>query len=457
MPKKLPAGCCRDDGLSMINRENSEKLFAEAQRYLPGGVSSPVRAFGAVGGSPLFMRNGVGSKIYDEDGNRFIDYVCSWGPLILGHCHPKIVASLKKGIERGTSFGTPTELETTLAKTIGEAMPTIEMLRFVSSGTEAAMSAIRLARAFTARDKVVKFDGGYHGHSDGLLVRAGSGIATLGISDSAGIPSSYILNTLVTPYNNAKAVEQLFRHYPNEIAAVIVEPVAANMGVVPPQSGFLKYLRQLTKEFGALLIFDEVITGFRVSYGGAQALYGITPDLTCLGKIIGGGLPIGAYGGRKDIMQMVAPLGYVYQAGTLSGNPLAMAAGIETLKILSQPDVYNQLEEKASLLEQGIVGMATRAEIDIRVQRVGSVLTAFFSGEQVINYDLAKRVDTKLYSHFFEHMLSCGVYWPPSQFEAAFVSLVHTNEDIKTTLEAVAKAFESAFKNQKTLTLTKDQ
>jgi glutamate-1-semialdehyde 2,1-aminomutase len=348
-------------------------------------------------------------------------------------------------------------LETTLAKTIGEAMPTIEMLRFVSSGTEAAMSAVRLARAFTARDKVVKFAGGYHGHSDGLLVRVGSGIATLGISDSAGIPSSYILNTLVTPYNNAKAVEQLFRHYPNEIAAVIVEPVAANMGVVPPQPGFLKYLRQLTKKFGALLIFDEVITGFRVSYGGAQTLYGITPDLTCLGKIIGGGLPIGAYGGRKDIMQMVAPLGYVYQAGTLSGNPLAMAAGIETLKILSQPDVYNQLEEKASLLEQGIVGMATRAEIDIRVQRVGSVLTAFFSGEQVINYDLAQRVDTKLYSHFFEHMLSCGVYWPPSQFEAAFVSLVHTNEDIKTTLEAVAKAFESAFKNQKTLTLTKDQ
>ena len=429
--------------VNVMNRERSERLFAEAQRYLPGGVSSPVRAFKAVGGNPLFIRKGAGSKIYDEDGNEFIDYVCSWGPLVLGHCHPRVVASLKKAVEQGTSFGAPTELETILAKAIGEAMPTIKMLRFVSSGTEAAMSAIRLARAFTARDKVMKFAGGYHGHSDGLLTKAGSGVATLGIPDSAGVPRSYTLNTLVAPYNNAEAVEQLFKHYPKEIAAVIVEPVAANMGVVPPQSGFLKRLRQLTEEFGALLIFDEVITGFRVAYGGAQALYGITPDLTCLGKIIGGGLPVGAYGGRRDIMPLVAPLGFVYQAGTLSGNPLAMTAGIETLKILSQPEVYNQLEERAARLEKGIAGAAAKAGMNIRVQRVGSILTAFFSEEQVVNYEQARHTDTKLYSRFFQQMLSGGIYWPPSQFEAAFVSLAHTDEDIQTTLEAVAKALES--------------
>ncbi len=427
----------------MMNRERSERLFAEAQRYLPGGVNSPVRAFGAVGGNPLFIRKGAGSYIYDEDGNQFIDYVCSWGPLILGHSHPQIVAALKKAAEHGTSFGAPTELETILAKAICEAMPSIKMIRFVSSGTEAAMSAIRLARAFTARDKIIKFAGGYHGHSDGLLARAGSGVATLGIPDSAGIPKSYTENTLVTPYNNAEAVEQLFKRYPGQIAAIIVEPMAANMGVVPPQPGFLKRLRRLTEEFGALLIFDEVITGFRLSYGGAQALYGITPDLTCLGKIIGGGLPIGAYGGRKDIMQMVAPLGPVYQAGTLSGNPLAMTAGIETLKILSQPQVYKQLEESASILEKGIADAAAKAGIVIQLQRVGSALTVFFSKVQVLNYEVAKHADTKLYSRFSQQMLAGGIYWPPSQFEAAFVSLAHTDEDIKTTLRVVTKAIES--------------
>lgn len=427
----------------MISRERSEKLFQEAQCYLPGGVDSPVRAFKMVGGTPLFIRKGQGSKIYDEDGNEFIDYVCSWGPLILGHSHPKVVAALKEAVERGTSFGAPTELETILAKMICVAMPSIEMIRFVNSGTEAAMSVIRLARAFTGRDKVLKFAGGYHGHSDGLLTRAGSGVATMGISDSPGVPLSYVQDTLVAPYNNIEVTEHLFKHYPKQIAAIIVEPVAANMGVVAPQPGFLERLRQLTQEFGALLIFDEVVTGFRLTYGGAQDIYRITPDLTCLGKIIGGGLPIGAYGGRKDIMQMIAPLGSVYQAGTLSGNPLAMTAGIETLKILCQSQLYNQLETKSSLLGKGIADAATKAGINIQVSRVGSIFTIFFCEERVLNYETAKRADTELYSRFFQQMLMDGIYWPPSQFEAFFISMVHTDEDIQTTIEKVGKAFHS--------------
>ncbi|MDO8687567.1 MAG: glutamate-1-semialdehyde 2,1-aminomutase, partial [Dehalococcoidales bacterium] len=319
-----------------MNQKRSQELFLEAQRYLPGGVDSPVRAFKAVGGTPPFITRGQGSKIYDADGNEFIDYVGSWGPLILGHAHPRIVAALKEAVERGTSFGAPTELETILAKIISAAMPSMEMLRFVNSGTEATMTALRLARAFTDRDKIIKFAGGYHGHSDGLLAQAGSGLATLGMPSSPGVPLSYARNTLVAPYNNLQALEQLFLQYPKEIAAVIVEPVAANMGVVAPKSGFLSDLRELTTEFGALLIFDEVITGFRVAYGGAQSLYVVSPDLTCLGKIIGGGLPVGAYGGKRKIMEMMAPLGPVYQAGTLSGNPIAMTAGIETLKMLGQ-------------------------------------------------------------------------------------------------------------------------
>ncbi|MFC1929607.1 glutamate-1-semialdehyde 2,1-aminomutase, partial [Chloroflexota bacterium] len=332
----------------LVNFAHSEKLFQEAQRYLPGGVDSPVRAFKAVGGTPPFIVSGRGSRIYDEDGNEFIDYVCSWGPLILGHSHPQIVEALKQAVEHGTSFGAPTELEVTLAKMICQAMPSVEMLRFVNSGTEATMTALRLARAFTGRDKVIKFAGGYHGHADGLLAKGGSGLATLSIPDSPGVPVEYAQNTLVAPYNDARAVELLFRQYPKAIAGVIVEPVAANMGVVPPPPGFLDGLRQVTREFGALLIFDEVITGFRVGYGGAQALYGVIPDLTCLGKIIGGGLPVGAYGGRREIMEMMAPIGPVYQAGTLSGNPLAMTEGIETLKVLNHPDVYHQLESKAA-------------------------------------------------------------------------------------------------------------
>lgn len=420
--------------------KRSRELFQEAQRYLPGGVDSPVRAFKAVGGIPPFIVKGKGSKIYDEDSNEFIDYVCSWGPLILGHSHPQVVEALKQAIECGTSFGAPTELETTLAKMVSTAMPSIEMLRFVNSGTEATMTALRLARAFTARDKIVKFAGGYHGHADGLLTKAGSGLATLGIPDSPGVPLSYAQNTLVAPYNDAEAVEQLFQRYPKEIAAVIVEPVAANIGVVPPQSGFLASLRKLTNEFGALLIFDEVITGFRVAYGGAQALYRVTPDLTCLGKIIGGGLPIGAYGGRREIMEMMAPVGAVYQAGTLSGNPLVMTAGIETLKILSQPGAYEQLEVKSSNLEKGIVKVAAETNVTLHISCVASLLTAFFTSKPVVDYETATQADTRLFSRFFQQLLSQGIYWPPSQFEAAFVSLAHSDEDIQTTIRAINKA-----------------
>ena len=423
-----------------MNIERSQKLFYEAQQYLPGGVDSPVRAFKAVGGTPPFIARGQGSRIYDVDGNEFIDFVCSWGPLILGHSHPRVVNALRQAIERGTSFGAPTELETTLAKMICDAMPSIEMIRFVNSGTEATMSALRLARAFTSRDKVVKFAGGYHGHADGLLTKAGSGLATLGIPDSPGVPLSYAQNTLVAPYNDAEAVGQLFQRYPKEIAAVIVEPIAANMGVIPPRPGFLAGLHRLTDEFEALLIFDEVITGFRVACGGAQALYGITPDLTCLGKIIGGGLPIGAYGGRREIMEMMAPVGPVYQAGTLSGNPLVMTAGIETIKVLSQPGIYSQLEARSSSLEEGIAIAASDAGISLRVSRVASLLTAFFGSEPVVDYESATQADTALFGRFFQQLLSEGIYWPPSQFEAASVSIAHTDEDIQTAIGAISKA-----------------
>ena len=427
----------------MSNFERSKALFDEAQRYLPGGVNSPVRAFKAVGGFPAFITRGQGSRIFDEDGNQFIDYVCSWGPLILGHAHPQVVTALKKAVERGTSFGAPTELETTLAKLICAAIPSIEMIRFVNSGTEATMSAIRLARAFTARDRIIKFAGCYHGHADGLLARAGSGMASLGIPSSPGVPVSVTHDTLIAPYNNLPAVEKLFNEFGQEIAAVIVEPVAANMGVVPPQPGFLGHLRDLTREDGALLIFDEVITGFRVAYGGAQSLYQVTPDLTCLGKIIGGGLPVGAYGGRGDIMEMVAPLGPVYQAGTLSGNPLAMTAGIETLKVLNQPEIYHHLEVKSKLLEEGIKDAVDKSAIDVQVSRVGSLLTIFFSNKPVTDYETAREADTELFGSFFHRMLANGIYWPPSQFEAAFVSIAHTETDIHSTIEAVKQAFVS--------------
>ncbi len=426
-----------------MNQEHSKQLFKEAQQYIPGGVNSPARAFKAVGGTPPFMVKGEGSKIFDADNNEYIDFVCSWGPLILGHTHPQVVAALKRVTELGTSFGAPTELEITLAKMVCDAVPSIEMVRFVNSGTEATMSALRLARAFTGRDKIIKFDGGYHGHADGLLVKGGSGMATLSIPDSPGVPASYAENTLVAPYNDIEAVEQLFRQHEGNIAAVIIEPVAANMGVVPPQPGFLAGLRQLTERTGALLIFDEVITGFRVAYGGAQALYGINPDLTCLGKIIGGGLPVGAYGGKRQIMEKMAPTGSVYQAGTLSGNPLAMTAGITTLSALGQPGVYEQLEKTARRLEEGIARAAAATGVEVNISRVASLLTIFFTGNAALNYQAVAASDTVRFGRFFWQLLEQGIYWPPSQFEAAFISLAHSEKDIETTVAAISTAFKS--------------
>lgn len=424
-----------------LSIHKSEELFAEAQKYMPGGVSSPVRAFQAVGGEPLFITKGRGSKIYDADGNEYIDYVCSWGPLILGHAHPQVVQALKTAVERGASYGAPTELEIELAKMMVEAVSSIEMVRFVNSGTEAVMSALRLARAYTGRAKIIKFAGCYHGHADMLLVKAGSGVTTLGLPDSPGVPQVVTQDTLVVPFNDLAAVEELFRKYPDQIAAVIVEAVAGNMGVIPPKPGFLEGLRRITQEHKALLIFDEVITGFRVAYGGAQELYGIMPDLTCLGKIIGGGLPVGAYGGRQKIMELVAPLGPVYQAGTLSGNPLAMRAGIETISILSQPGTYDKLEDLSSRLAQGLIEAAKEARVPICLNRVGSMLCLFFTEQKVMNYPTAKTSNIKSYARFFREMLSQGVYLPPSQFETIFVSLAHTEEDIEQTIAAAAKSF----------------
>ncbi|MBM3133607.1 MAG: glutamate-1-semialdehyde-2,1-aminomutase [Chloroflexi bacterium] len=423
-----------------MNRNRSEQLFEEAQKYLPGGVDSPVRAFKAVGGNPLFIKRGKGSRIWDEDGNEFIDYVGSWGPLVLGHANPGVIKAVQRIAESGTSFGAPTERETMLAKMVTEAMPSIEQVRFVSSGTEAAMSALRLARAFTKRDKVIKFAGCYHGHADGLLVKAGSGATTLGVPDSPGVPKGYAENTLIAPFNDLEAVRALFTRY-NDIAAVIVEPVAANMGVVLPKAGFLEGLRDITREAGALLVFDEVITGFRLAYGGAQEVYGIKPDLTCLGKIIGGGLPVGAYGGRAEIMDLIAPSGPVYQAGTLSGNPLAITAGIETLRLLKMSGVYADLEEKGNRLERGIKSAAAKAGVPVQVPRIGSIMTAFFSSEPVTDYSSALRSDTQRFGQFFRRLLDQGIYWPPSQFEAAFVSLAHSDEDIESTVEACEKTF----------------
>jgi glutamate-1-semialdehyde 2,1-aminomutase len=422
-----------------MKKSRSKKLFQEAQRYLPGGVDSPVRAFKAVGGEPLFIKKGCGSKIYDADGNEFIDYVCSWGPLILGHAHPRVVEAVCRAAEGGTSYGAPTELETRLAKMICEAMPSIEKIRFVSSGTEATMSALRLARAFTKRDKILKFDGCYHGHSDGLLAKAGSGVATLGLPDSPGVPPGYAANTLVASYNNLCQVEEIFDEH-QDIAAVIVEPVAANMGVVKPQPMFLEGLRAITEAQGALLIFDEVITGFRVAYGGAQELYGVKPDLTCLGKIIGGGLPVGAYGGRDEIMSMMAPSGGVYQAGTLSGNPLAMTTGIATLEALRRSGVYEELERKSRLLETGITRAAEACGVTVAIARVGSLLTVFFAISLPSDYASAKRADTAKFARFFNALLDRGIYWTPSQFEAVFVSLAHSEDDIKSTISAVEEA-----------------
>ena len=421
----------------------SKQLFAQAQKLLPGGVNSPVRAYKGVGGSPLFIAKAKGSRIWDVDGNTFIDYVLSWGPMILGHAHPQVIKALKSAAERGTSYGAPTKLEVDLAKLITTAMPSIEMVRMVNSGTEATMSAIRVARGFTGREKIIKFSGCYHGHADGLLVKAGSGATTLGIPDSPGVPADVARHTITVPYNNLSAVKETFQKYAGEIAAVIVEPIAANMGMVLPENGFLQGLRSLTTEHGALLIFDEVITGFRVAYGGAQALYGIRPDLTCLGKIIGGGLPVGAYGGRREIMSKVAPVGPIYQAGTLSGNPLAMTAGIETLKLLSKKNVYSQLEEHSDYLFDGIYDAARRHRIPISAARIGSLMGFFFTNAKVTDYASALTADAKRYAKFFWAMLESGIYFAPSQFEAAFLSTAHSPKEIEQTIRMVDKAFKS--------------
>jgi glutamate-1-semialdehyde 2,1-aminomutase len=416
----------------------SESLFARALKSIPGGVNSPVRAFRSVGGTPLFIVRGQGSHIWDADGNEYIDYVGSWGPLLLGHCHPEIVAAVEEAVAGGTSFGAPTEREIELAEAIIDAVPSVEMVRLVNSGTEATMSAIRLARGFTGRDLTVKFEGCYHGHADSLLVKAGSGVATLGLPDAAGVPRSFAATTIALPYNSVEAVERAFQEHKGLIASVIVEPVAGNMGCVPPAPGFLEALRKITARDGALLIFDEVMTGFRVAYGGAQQLYGIRPDLTTLGKVIGGGLPIGAYGGRADIMAQIAPSGPVYQAGTLSGNPLAVSAGLAMLRHLkAHPETYRQLEEHAASLVAGVPAGLT-------VNRVGSMFTLFFAAGPVTDYESAKRSDTKRFAEYFRFMLERGIYLAPSQFEAAFVSAAHTGEDIARTVAVSREFFKSA-------------
>jgi glutamate-1-semialdehyde 2,1-aminomutase len=412
----------------------SEELFRRAQEAIPGGVNSPVRAFRSVGGNPVFIARGEGSHIFDVDGNQYIDYVGSWGPLLLGHRHPDIVAALEGALAIGTSFGAPTEKEVELAEAIRDAVPSIEMVRLVNSGTEATMSAIRVARGFTGRDLVVKFEGCYHGHVDSLLVKAGSGVATLGIADTQGVPKAFCDTTIALPFNDAEAVEQAFRAHGDRIAALIVEPVAGNMGCVPPLPGYLEALRDITARFGALLVFDEVMTGFRVAFGGAQQRYGIRPDLTTLGKVIGGGLPVGAYGGRKDVMSKVAPVGPVYQAGTLSGNPLAVAAGLAMLRYLKRhPEVYGQLEARTAEL-------CAAAPAGVTVNRVGSMFTWFFTDQPVTDYESAKRSDTARFAHFFRAMLERGIYLAPSQFEAAFVSAAHSEEDIRETIAAAREA-----------------
>ncbi len=423
--------------------DRSREIFERARQHMPGGVSSPVRAFKAVGGDPIVTASGSGSKVRDADGNEYIDYVGAYGPLILGHAHTVVTSAIARAAERGTAYGATTELEIELARLIVEAMSSIEMVRFVSSGTEATMSALRLARAYTGCDKILKFEGCYHGHADGLLVQAGSGVATLGLSDSPGVPASYTRETLVAPYNDLAAVETLFDSHGDDIACVIVEPVAANMGVVLPIPGFLVGLREITRQAGALLIFDEVITGFRLAYGGAQSMYGITPDLTCLGKIIGGGLPVGAYGGRREIMERLAPVGPVYQAGTLSGNPLAMAAGIAVLTELGKDATYAKLEDLSVSLESGLKKAIAQAELPVHIQRIGSIMTLFFSDSPVFNYASARRSDTELYARYFRAMLKRGVYLAPSQFEAMFVSLAHTEADVQATIVAAQEVLSS--------------
>jgi glutamate-1-semialdehyde 2,1-aminomutase len=418
----------------------SGDLFAEAKKYIPGGVNSPVRAFKAVGGNPLFIERGAGSKIYDVDGKEYTDFVGSWGPLILGHSHPEILEALSSAMKKGTSFGAPTELEVQLAKAIIKAVPSMEMVRLVSSGTEAAMSAIRLARGYTGRDRILKFDGCYHGHSDSLLVKAGSGAATLGVPDSPGVTAGLAKDTITLPYNDLDKAKELFEMEGETIACVIIEPIAGNMGVVPPKEGFLQGLKNITGKSGTLLIFDEVITGFRVAYGGAQELYGIKPDLTCLGKIIGGGLPVGAFGGRKEIMEKMSPVGPVYQAGTLSGNPLAVTAGLKMLEILGRPGFYDDLEKKTKRLTDGMAANVKKAGIPVYMTRVGSMFCSFFTDGVVVDYSTAAKSDTARFGRYFSEMLRNGIYIAPSQFEAGFVCSAHDDADLDKTIEAHGKA-----------------
>jgi glutamate-1-semialdehyde 2,1-aminomutase len=419
----------------------SEELFARAQRLIPGGVNSPVRAFKAVGGTPLFIRKAEGARMWDADGKGYIDYLGSWGPLILGHAHPSVLEAITQAAARGTSFGAPCAAEVELADRVVRLVPSMQRVRFVSSGTEATMSALRLARGYTGRSKILKFDGCYHGHADALLVAAGSGVATLGIPGSPGVPEGTVADTLVAPYNDLGAVERVIEAHGPDLAAIIVEPVAGNMGVVAPRDGYLQGLRDLATRAGALLVFDEVMTGFRLATGGAQVLYGVKPDLTCLGKIIGGGLPVGAYGGRADVMEHIAPTGPVYQAGTLSGNPLAMAAGAVTLDLLQRAGTYKRLEMLSARLHAGLLGATDEADVKVTINRVGSMITLFFTPGPVFDYKSAKTSDTALFARFFHGLLARGIYFPPAQYEAAFVSLAHTESDVDATVRAAGEIF----------------
>lgn len=430
------------ESLSKRVDARSSTAFEEAKKYIPGGVNSPVRAFKSVGLTPVYIERGEGSRVYDIDGNTFIDYVGSWGPLIMGHAHPDVVHALQETATKGTSFGAPTLLETEMAKLVAERVPSVDIVRMVNSGTEATMSAIRLARGYTKRDKILKFEGSYHGHGDSLLIKAGSGVATLGLPDSPGVPESVASNTITVPYNDLHSLKIAFEKFGEQIACVIVEPVAGNMGVVPPREGFLEGLREVTERHGSLLIFDEVMTGFRVGLNSAQGRFGVTPDLTCFGKVIGGGLPVGAYGGKREIMEQVAPSGPIYQAGTLSGNPLAMAAGYTTLKLLT-PAVYERLEEAGARLQAGFEQNAKEAGIPVTINRVGSMVCPFFNEGPVVDYDTAKASDLDLFRRYFAAMLDRGVSVAPSQFEGMFVSGVHSDADIDQTIDAHRSALRS--------------
>ena len=424
-----------------MKTEKSNALFAEAQKWIPGGVNSPVRAFRTVGIPPRFIDHAQGSKIFDMDGNEYIDYVGSWGPMIVGHSHPAVVKALSQAAARGLSFGAPTALEVELARRIVEAIPSLEMIRMVNSGTEATMAAIRVARGYTGRTKVIKFEGGYHGHGDHLLVKAGSGATTLGVPDSMGVPADFARHTLTARFNDLGSVETLVDKHRDDVACIILEPVAGNMGVVPPVEGFLQGLRTICDDHDIILIFDEVMTGFRVAYGGAQSLYNVVPDMTCLGKIIGGGLPVGAYGGKRQIMEQVAPVGGVYQAGTLSGNPLAVTAGLETLRILEGEGIYETLDQKTRSLCEAIRQSARDFDIPVWCPHVGAMFTVFFTPVPVEDYDTAKKCDAEAFARYFVLMLEQGIYLPPSQFEAVFISLAHSKEDIERTIEASRNAF----------------